>query len=69
MDNDGWRDIFVANGIAQDLTNQDYLMFASDPSVIKREIVGGGNVDFKRLIDSIPSEKIPNYAFHNKHVT
>ena len=66
MDNDGWRDIFVANGIAQDLTNQDYLMFASDPSV-QREIVGGGNVDFKRLIDSIPSEKIPNYAFHNKH--
>lgn len=31
MDNDGWKDIFVANGIAQDLTNQDYLMFAADP--------------------------------------
>ncbi|MBK7937612.1 MAG: VCBS repeat-containing protein [Lewinellaceae bacterium] len=66
MDNDGWRDIFVANGIAQDLTNQDYLMFASDP-VIQQEVVGGGNVDFKRLIDSIPSEKIPNYAFHSNH--
>lgn len=64
MDNDGWRDIYVANGIAQDLTNQDYLMFASDP-VVQQEIVAGGNVDFKRLIDSIPSEKIPNYAFHN----
>ena len=66
MDNDGWKDIFVANGIAQDLTNQDYLMFASDP-VIKQEIIGGGAVDFKRLIDSIPSEKVPNYAFHNQH--
>ena len=66
MDNDGWKDIFVANGIAQDLTNQDYLMFASDP-VIKEEIIGGGAVDFKRLIDSIPSEKVPNYAFHNQH--
>lgn len=66
MDNDGWKDIFVANGIAQDLTNQDYLMFASDP-VIKQEIIGGGEVDFKRLIDSIPSEKVPNYAFHNQH--
>ncbi len=64
MDNDGWRDLFVANGIAQDLTNQDYLMFASDPTV-KQEIINGGNVDYKRLIDSIPSEKIPNYAFHN----
>ncbi|MCC6414102.1 MAG: VCBS repeat-containing protein [Saprospiraceae bacterium] len=65
MDNDGWKDIYVANGIAQDLTNQDYLMFASDP-VIKQEIIGGGEVDFKRLIDSIPSEKIVNYAFHNQ---
>ena len=66
MDNDGWRDIYVANGIAQDLTNQDYLMFASDPT-IRQEIINGGKVDFKRLIDSIPSEKIPNYAFHNNH--
>ncbi len=64
LDNDGWRDIFVANGIAQDLTNQDYLLFASDPTV-QREIVAGGSVDFKRLIDSIPSEKQPNYAFRN----
>ena len=66
MDNDGWRDLFVANGIAQDLTNQDYLMFASDP-VVQQEIINGGNVNYKRLIDSIPSEKIPNYAFHNNH--
>lgn len=66
MDNDGWKDIFVANGIAQDLTNQDYLMFAADP-VVQNEIIGGGEVDFKRLIDSIPSEKQPNYAFHNQH--
>jgi enediyne biosynthesis protein E4 len=65
LDNDGWRDIYVANGIAQDLTNQDYLMFAADPAV-QRDIVSGGNVDFKRLIDSIPNEKQPNYAFQNQ---
>jgi enediyne biosynthesis protein E4 len=64
MDNDGRCDIFVANGIARDLTNQDYLMFAGDPTV-QRQIIAGGNVDFKRLIDSIPSEKQPNYAFRN----
>jgi enediyne biosynthesis protein E4 len=64
LDNDGWKDIFVANGIAQDLTNQDYLLFASDPAV-QREIVGGGKVDFKRLIDSIPNQPQPNYAFRN----
>ncbi|MFN4256803.1 MAG: VCBS repeat-containing protein [Saprospiraceae bacterium] len=64
MDNDGWKDIFVANGIAQDLTNQDYLSFVSDPAV-QREITSSGVADYKRLIDSIPSEKVPNYAFRN----
>lgn len=64
MDNDGWKDIFVANGVAQDLTDQDYLLFISDPSV-QQEIVSGGAVDYKRLIDSIPSVPLPNFAFKN----
>lgn len=33
---------------------------------MKEEIIGSGEVDFKRLIDSIPSEKQPNYVFHNQ---
>ncbi len=65
MDNDGWKDIFVANGIAKDLTNQDYLLYASDP-VVQREMTIDGKVDYKRLIDSIPGEMQPNYAFHNQ---
>jgi hypothetical protein len=27
MDNDGWKDIFVSNGIYKDLTDQDYIEF------------------------------------------
>ncbi len=30
MDNDGLKDIFVANGIYQDLTDQDYVSFIAD---------------------------------------
>ena len=63
--NDGLKDIFVANGIAQDLTDQDYINFVSSEDVI-RTFIMGDSVDFKRLIDAIPSEKIPNYAFQNK---
>jgi hypothetical protein len=29
MDNDGLKDIFIANGIYQDLTDQDYLNYIS----------------------------------------
>lgn len=66
MDNDGWRDIFVSNGIYQDLTNQDYLQYISNEEVI-RSIVAGGKVDYKKLVELIPSNAVPNQAFHNNH--
>ena len=64
MDNDGLKDIFVANGIYQDLTNQDYLRYVSNEEVVK-SIVSGKTVDYKRLIEAIPSVPIPNFAFQN----
>jgi hypothetical protein len=65
MDNDGLKDIFVSNGIFQDLTNQDYLQYVSDPEIVKTVISGNG-VDYKRLIESIPSTPVANFAFHNQ---
>ncbi len=65
MDNDGLKDIFVANGIYQDLTNQDYLQFISNEEIVKT-IVSGNQVDYKKLVEYIPSNPIPNFAFHNQ---
>ncbi|MBP9924895.1 MAG: VCBS repeat-containing protein [Cyclobacteriaceae bacterium] len=65
MDNDGLRDIFVANGIYQDLTNQDYLQYVSNEEVVK-SIVSGNKVDYKKLVELIPSNPISNFAFQNK---
>jgi enediyne biosynthesis protein E4 len=65
MDNDGYKDIFVANGIVKDLTNQDYLQFASSEEIV-RSVTSGKDVDYKKLIDAIPSNKMSNYAFHNE---
>jgi len=64
LDNDGWKDIFVANGIVQDLTDQDYINFIADPRTV-RKIITKDSVNFKQLIDVIPSNPLPNYAFHN----
>jgi hypothetical protein len=64
MDNDGFKDIFVANGIYKDLINQDYVNFIADPDLVRDILRKEKNV-VKRLIDSIPSNKISNYAFHN----
>lgn len=64
MDNDGWKDIFVANGIYKDLLDRDYLDFYSDPSVM-RSMIKTEEKAILKIIDMIPSVKIPNYAFHN----
>ena len=65
MNNDGLRDLFVANGIYQDLTDQDYLQYVSSEEVIQ-SVVSGKKVDYKRLIDIIPSEKVPNHSYLNQ---
>lgn len=64
MDNDGLKDIFVANGIYQDLTDLDYLNFIDDEQT-KKAIISSAGVDYKALIDPIPINPIPNYAFKN----
>jgi hypothetical protein len=65
MDNDGLKDIFVANGIYQDLTDQDYLQYISNEDVV-RSIISGNGVDYKKLVELIPSTPVPDFAFHNE---
>ena len=65
LNNDGFKDIYVTNGIYQDLMDQDYINFdATDPKIIgairKRE-----EGAILKLIEAMPSEKIPNYVFEN----
>jgi len=64
LDNDGYKDIFVANGIYKDLTNEDYIQYISNQEVMT-SILSGKDRDFRKLIDLIPSHPMPNYAFHN----
>ena len=66
MDNDGWNDIFVANGIYKDLLDRDYLSFYSDPSVM-RSLIKTQEKAILSVIDRIPSVAVPNYLFHNNH--
>ncbi|MGD8426626.1 MAG: VCBS repeat-containing protein, partial [Balneolaceae bacterium] len=61
---DGRRDIFVANGMYQDITDLDYLQEVSQQDMVKR-IVRDSTINFKKLIDIIPSNPISDYAFYN----
>ena len=62
LDNDGYKDLFITNGLAQDILNQDYLKYVSNEEVV-RMIVKEDGVDYKQLIDIIPVNPIPNYVY------
>lgn len=64
MDNDGLKDLFIANGIYRDLTDQDYLQYISNEEIMK-SIISNNTVDYAKLIEIIPSNKIKNQAYRN----
>ncbi|WP_264565592.1 VCBS repeat-containing protein [Flavobacterium sp. N3904] len=64
MDNDGYKDIYVCNGIYNDLTNQDFMDFFAN-GLIQRMTVTGKKEQIEDIINKMPSTPIPNYAFKN----
>jgi hypothetical protein len=65
MDNDGRRDIFIANGIYKDLLDRDYLTYTGAEDNVRKIIKEEKNAIVK-LIDLMPSSSFINYAYQNK---
>ena len=65
LDLDGYKDIYVTNGLAKDVTSQDYIAFLANRETMV-QATSGGRVDFRRLVDAMSSTKLSNYAFHNR---
>lgn len=65
MDNDGLKDLFIANGIYKDLTNQDYLAYVANEEVV-RSVIQKSGVNYDHLIDTIPSNMVANHSYINK---
>ncbi len=64
FDNDGFKDIFVANGVFKDLTDQDFIAsFSSRQSI--RDFVAREGLNYPRLLERIGSTPLPNYLFAN----
>jgi hypothetical protein len=59
FDNDGFNDLFITNGIQNDLTNQDFR------NQMKSEGRATKKIAFKDAKKLIPSEKLSNYSFKN----
>ncbi|UJH92005.1 VCBS repeat-containing protein [Antarcticibacterium sp. 1MA-6-2] len=65
MDNDGYKDIFVSNGIYHDLTNQDFMDFFAN-EILQEMVLTGKKKEFDSILNQMPSTPIPNYAFKNQ---
>lgn len=63
-DNDGFKDLFVSNGIYKDLLDKDYLNYSANTTMIKSKIDKNEKV-LTMLIDSMPSQPVKNCMFRN----
>ena len=64
MDNDGYRDIYVTNGINHDLTDLDFVDFLAN-EIIQKMAMTGKKEAIDSIIAKMPIHPLPNYAYKN----
>ena len=64
MDNDGYKDIYVTNGIIHDLTDIDFVDFFAN-EVIQNTVLTGEKEEVTAIIEKMPVVKLSNYAYKN----
>jgi enediyne biosynthesis protein E4 len=65
FDNDGYKDIFISNGIPKRMNDIDYINFISDQQV--QQQLQSGSIQEKEILlnNKFPEIKIPNQFFRN----
>ncbi len=66
FDNDGWKDLFISNGILRDMTNLDFVKYTSGYSN-NYNGKGADKEDMWELVKKMPSTKLNNYLYRNNH--
>ena len=66
FDNDGWKDIYVCNGIYHDIMYLDFANFIDDKEAVKDIVTEKGRFDFRDFVEYLPTNPIDNYAFVNQ---
>ena len=64
MDNDGFRDIYVTNGINHDLTDLDFVDFFAN-EIVQNMALTGKKEAIDSIISKMPVTRLANYAFKN----
>lgn len=63
-DNDGWKDLFVTNGLPHDVTNLDYLDYTGQ--FVRQKNGRLQPEDIQHLLSRMPSTTLPNHLYRNR---
>jgi len=65
FDNDGYKDLFISNGIPRRLNDIDYVNFISDDAIQSKIRTGEMSEKEMKVIDKFPQLKLKNKFFRN----
>lgn len=65
FDNDGWKDLFVSNGIPKRLNDMDYVNYVSNEEIQQKMKNRSLNEKDMALINNFPEIKLPNAFYKN----
>jgi len=65
IDNDGYKDLFISNGVGRDLLDRDYLAYMADNTKVAK-LIREDKKALSKLIDLMPESKVQNAIFRNK---
>ena len=66
MDLDGWKDIFISNGIQRDITDFDFVEIITNKQVVDQIVSENKGFDFRDFLPFMPATKISNSAYINQ---
>ncbi len=64
MDNDGWNDLYVCNGVNKDVTNLDFMDFFAN-NINQKMVLSGKKESVDKILKEIPVNALPNKVYRN----
>src|SRR5690606_20141178 len=63
LDNDGFKDLFITNGVKRDYTNMDFMNYAVQERITQNKT--GVETAITDLLENMPATIEENYTYHN----
>ena len=65
FDNDGWKDLYITNGLRKDIRNIDWAINYKSLTQFVSDYTKFEPAQWDMLLESLPSEKVVNYMYKN----